>query len=72
MAIHCEFLVRLRVSQQEDLRIQQMTIDDQTFITVGGLIYEIFNGQNLLVVLCKMQNKVMRNAHHTTLVTLES
>lgn len=64
MVIHSEFLARLRVAQQEDLRIQQMTIDDQTFTTVGGLIYEIRDGQNLLVVPCKMQNEVIRKAHH--------
>lgn len=54
MAVHSEFLARLRVAQQEDLHMQQMTIDDQTFTTVRGLIYEIRNGQNLLVVPCKM------------------
>lgn len=64
MAIHSEFLARLRIAQQEDSRIQQLTIDDQTFTTVGGLIYEIHNGQNLLVVPCKMQNEVIRDAHH--------
>jgi len=64
MVIHSEFLARLRVALQEDSRIQQMTIDDQTFTTIEGLIYEILNGQNLLVVSCKMQNEVIRDAHH--------
>lgn len=44
MAIHSEFLTRLRVAQQEDLHIQQMTINNKTYTTVGGLIYEIRNG----------------------------
>ncbi|CAI6343898.1 unnamed protein product [Macrosiphum euphorbiae] len=50
MVLHSEFLARLKIAQQDDPHIQPLTIDDQTFTKVGGLVYEIRNGQNLLLV----------------------
>lgn len=64
MALHSEFLARLKVAQQDDPHVQQLTIDDHTFTQVGGLVYEIQNGQRLLVVPGRMQNEIIRNAHN--------
>ncbi|CAI6372644.1 unnamed protein product [Macrosiphum euphorbiae] len=64
MVLHSEFLARLKIAQQDDPHIQQLTIDDQTFTKVGGLVYEIRIGQNLLVVSGRMQNEVIRDAHN--------
>lgn len=64
MALHSEFLARLKVAQQDDPHVQQLTIDDHTFTQVGRLVYEIQNGQRLLVVPGRMQNEIIRNAHN--------
>lgn len=64
MAIHSEFLARLRVAQQADPELQKMATDNQTFTVIGGLIFEVCNGQNLLVIPCRMQNEVIRDAHN--------
>lgn len=64
MAIHSEFLARLRVAQQADPELQKMATDNQAFTAIGGLIYEVCNGQNLLVIPYRMQNEVIRDAHN--------
>lgn len=64
MAIISEFLARLAIAQREDERIKNIVIDDKTFTSIGGIIYEVADGQNLLLIPNRMQTEVIRSVHN--------
>lgn len=42
--IHSEFLAQLAIVQPDYSRVQDILIDNKTFTSIGGLVFEIFEG----------------------------